>query len=187
MRCTTGVLSRTSIVPLFINDMPISLYDSKVAMHADATSLAYASNSIDAITKSMNTEIENLRKWLHGNKLTLNVTKTISLIISTNRKLHESDSGELVQAHLKISGEAIEQNTTVKYQGDILNNQMKWKDHISLISSKVSRAIGIIKYAKKVLPLNLLKMLYLEIVEPHFKLLLLCLELMWGHNPQDHR
>ena len=42
------------------------------------------------------------------------VTKTISMIISTNRKLHESDSGELIQAHFKISGEAIEQKTTVK-------------------------------------------------------------------------
>ena len=46
---------------------------------------------------------------------------------------------------------------------------MKWKDHISLISSKVSRAIGIINYAKTVLPLNLLKMLYLGLVEPHFR------------------
>ena len=138
-------------------------------MYADDTSLAYASNSIDDITKSMNTELENLRKWLHGNKLTLNFTKTTSMIIGTNRKLHESDSGELIQAHFKISGEAIEQKTRVKYLGVVLDNQMKWKDHISLISSKVSRAFGIIKYAKKVLPLNLLKMLYLELVEPHFR------------------
>ena len=35
--------------------------------------------------------------------------------------------------------------------------------------SKVSRAIGIIKCAKKVLPFNLLKMLYLGLVEPHFR------------------
>ena len=56
----------------------------------------------------MNTELENLKKWLHGNKLTLNVTKTTSMIIGTNRKLHESNSGELIQAHFKISGEAIE-------------------------------------------------------------------------------
>ena len=91
------------------------------------------------------------------------------MIIGTNRKLHESNSGELIQAHFKISGEAIEQKTSVKYLGVILNNQMKWKDHINLISSKVSRAIGIIKCAKKVLPLNLLKMLYLGLVEPHFR------------------
>ena len=154
---------------LFINDMPLSLHNSKVTMYADDTSLAYAFNSIDDITTAMNTELESLKKWLHGNKLALNVTKTTSMIIGTNRKLHESNSGELIQAHFKISGEAIEQKTSVKYLGVILDNQMKWIDHINLISSKVSRAIGIIKCAKKVLPFNLLKMLYLGLVEPHFR------------------
>ena len=157
---------RLKIIP---NDMPLSLHVSKVTMYADDTSSTYASNSIDDITKSMNAELENLRKWLHGNKLTLNVAKTTSMIIGTNRKLHQSNSGELIQAHFKISGEAIEQKTCVKYLGVILDNQMKWKDHISLISLKVSRAIGMIKYAKKVLPTNLLKMLYLGLVEPHLR------------------
>ena len=83
------------------------------------------------------------------------------MIIGTSRKLHENDSGKLIQAHFKISGEAIEQKTSVKYLGVVLDNQMKWKDHISLISSKIFRVIGIIKYAKKVLPFNLLKILYL--------------------------
>ena len=105
--------------------MPHSLHNSKVTMYADDTSLAYASNSIDDITKAMNTELESLKKWLHGNKLTLNVTKTTSMIIGTNRKPHESNSGELIQAHFKTSGEAIEQKTSVKYLGVILDNQMK--------------------------------------------------------------
>ena len=126
--CRCGVPQGSCLGPLlfllFINDVPLSLHDSKVNMYADDTSLAYASNSIDDIMKSMNTELENLRKWMHGNKLTLNVTKPISMIIGTNRKLHESDSEELVQAHLKISGEAIEQKTTVKYLRVILDNHM---------------------------------------------------------------
>ena len=46
---------------------------------------------------------------------------------------------------------------------------MKRKDHINLISSKVSRAFGIIHYAKKVLPLNLLKIFYLGLVEPYLR------------------
>ena len=114
-----GVPQGSCLGPLLflalINDMPLSLHVSKVTMYADDTSLAYASNSIDDITKSMNAELENLRKWLHGNKLTLNVAKTISMIIGTNRKLHQSNSGELIQAHFKISGEAMEQKTPVKY------------------------------------------------------------------------
>ena len=154
---------------LFINDMPLSLHLSKLTMYADDTSLAYASNSIDDITESMNAELENLRKWLHGNKLTLNVAKTTSMVIGTNRKLHQRDSGDLIQAHFKISGEETEQKTSVKYLGVILDNEMKWKGHISLVSSKVSRAVGMMKCAKKVLPTNLFKMLYLGQVEPRFR------------------
>ena len=89
--------------------------------------------------------------------------------IGTSRKPHESNSGQLIQAHLKISGEAIEQIKSVKYLEVALDNQMKWKDDIGHISSKVSRAIGMIKCAKKVLPTNSLKMIYLGLVEPHFR------------------
>ena len=146
--------------------MPLSFHVLKVTMYADDISLAYASSSIDDVTEPMKAELENLRKWLHGNKLTLNVATTTSMIISTNRKLHQSNSRELIQAHLKISGEVVEQKKSVKYLGVILNAQMKWKDHISLISSKVSRAIVMIKYAKNVLPTNFSKMLYLRLVDP---------------------
>ena len=56
-----------------------------------------------------------------------------------------------MHAHFKLSGEAIEQKIFLKYQGVTLDNQLKWKDHISLVSLKVYRAIGMIQYAKKVL------------------------------------
>ena len=92
---------------LFISDMPLSLHDSKFTKYADDTSLAYASSSIVDITKSMNAELENLRKWLHGKKPSSNVAETICMIIGTNRRLHQSNSKELIQAHLKISGDAI--------------------------------------------------------------------------------
>ena len=100
------------------------------------------------MTKFMNAELENLRKRLHGNKLTLSVAKKRSMIISTKGKLHQSNSREFIQAHFKIPGEAIEQKKSLKYLGVILGNQLKWKDHISLTSWKVSRAIGMVKYAK---------------------------------------
>ena len=76
--------------------MPLSLHDSKMTLYADDTSLAYASNSIDNITKSMNAELDNLKKWLHGNKLNSNAAKTTSMILGTNRKLHNSNSGVLL-------------------------------------------------------------------------------------------
>ena len=116
-RC--GVPQESYLEPLlfllFISEMPLSLHDSKVTIYADDARLVYASNSIDDITKSMKTELQYLRQWLHGNKLTLNVTKTTYMKIGTNRKLHESGSGELIQPHFKISREAIGQKRSVEY------------------------------------------------------------------------
>ena len=69
--------------------------------------------------KSMNAEVESVRKWLHGNKLILNAAKKASMITGTDRKLHQDNSGEPAQAHFKILGEAIEQIKSVQYLGVI--------------------------------------------------------------------
>ena len=63
--------------------------------------------------KVMNAGLNNLGKWLHGIERTLNVSKTAPMIIGTNRKLHHSSSGELIQANFKISGGVIEQNAEI--------------------------------------------------------------------------
>ena len=74
----------------------LSLHDLKVTMNAV--------DSAEDITKSINAELENLRKWLHGN----NKLQTTSMIIGTNRKLHQSNCRELIQANFKISGEVVD-------------------------------------------------------------------------------
>ena len=48
-------------------------------MYADDTSLAQSANDIKDIDNVMNSELENLKEWLHGNKLSLNVTKATSI------------------------------------------------------------------------------------------------------------
>ena len=56
--------------------------------------------------------------------------------------------------------------TCVKCLGIQIDNQLKWKEHIASVSLKVSRAAGMIKYAKKLLPKETLKLLYRGLVEP---------------------
>ena len=68
-----------------------------------------------------------------------------------------------------LDGETIQHKNATKYLGVQIDNQLKWKDHISLVSSNVVRAIGYIKYARKFLPRETLRMLYLGLVEPHLR------------------
>ena len=52
-------------------------------MYADEASLVHSAKGVKDTASTMNTELENLKVRLHGNKLSLNVTKTASVLIGT--------------------------------------------------------------------------------------------------------
>ena len=149
--------------------MPYALKCSKITMYADDTCLAFSAKNVDNISKIMNNELQNLRKWLYSNKLSLNVAKTTSILIGTKKALQDKSNGELLRAEFKIQGELIEQRTCVKYLGIQIDNQLKWKEHVASVSLKVSLSIGMIKYAKRFLPTETLKLLYRGMIEPHLR------------------
>lgn len=63
---------------------------------------------------------------------------------------------------LKIRNHELEVVDTTKHLGLQI-------DHVSVLSSKVSYAVGFLKYAKSILPLETYNKLYAGIVEPHFR------------------
>ena len=68
---------------IFINDFPQAVQDSTVSMYADDTSLCYQSHDLTRLNKAINSDLKKLDTWLQGNKLSLNVAKTHSMLIST--------------------------------------------------------------------------------------------------------
>ena len=123
----------------------------------------------------INSELEKLKEWLQGNKLSLHIDKTTSMIIGTKRKLTDKN-GENLLPNFTLDGETIQHKNATKYLGVQIDTQLKWKDHISQVSSKVVRAIGNINYSIKFLLREILRMLYLGFVEPHFR----CCCSVWG-------
>ena len=70
------------------------------------------------------------------------------MLIGTKKALQDKSNGELLRAEVKISGERIDQRTSVEHLGILIDSQLKWKEHVPSVSLKVSRGIGMIKYAK---------------------------------------
>ena len=70
---------------------------------------------------------------------------------------------------------------TFNFLGINLNKNMRWDSHINNISNKISRAIGIINQMKKILPLNILLILYKTLISPHINYCLLC----WGYQSDN--
>ena len=122
------------------------------------------SKNISQLNDQINGDLKFLNSWLKGNKLSLNVQKTNSMLICTKPKRKTLIDSNL-KLDLTIEGNELEGVPCIKYLGVNLN----WKEHIKTISLKISRAIGFIKYAKKFLPSAILQLLYNSIVEPHIR------------------
>ena len=71
---------------IYINDLPQAVQNSAVSMHADDTSLCYQSSDINVLNEAINNDLKQLDTWLQGNKLSLNVAKTSSMLVSTKQK-----------------------------------------------------------------------------------------------------
>ena len=69
-----------------INDLPLALQDSNVSMYTDNTRLYYQSNDVTQLHEAINNDLKRLDSWLQGNKLSLNVAKTHSMLLATKQK-----------------------------------------------------------------------------------------------------
>ena len=75
----------------------------------------------------MNLELENLKVWLHGNKLSLNVATTTAMLIGTRHAINDTVTTEPLRANFVISGEPIQQKLSVKYPRVHIDNKLEWK------------------------------------------------------------
>ena len=71
---------------IYINDLPRSVPGSRVSMYADDTSICHQSFDIAQMNEAINSDLAKVEKWLKGNKLSLNVTKTHAMLVSTKPK-----------------------------------------------------------------------------------------------------
>ena len=153
---------------IYINDLPQAVQDSTVSMYADDTSLCYQSHDLTRLNEAVNGDLKKLDTWLQGNKLSLNVAKTHSMLISTKQKQNSLKS-QNKDLDLKIRDNDLEVVEKTKYLGVQIDCSLNWKQQIKAVSSKVSRAIGFLRHAKSFLPKETLQTLYTGIVEPHFR------------------
>ena len=136
-------------------------------MYADDTSLCHMGNDISKLETAINEDLKLLDKWLKGNKLSLNVAKTKSMLICTKPKRRILENND-VKLTLMIRDRELDLVDEIKYLGVNVDDSLSWKEHIKSVTSKVSRGMVMLKHAKYYLPKASLKTLYSSIVEPYF-------------------
>ena len=159
-----------------MNDLPLSIKHSQVSMYADDTSLSFSSKNILTINERVNEDLKYLKIWLAGNKLSINVAKTNSLVIGSRKKLKDIQCPLTIKPSFAISGEEISIIEHTKCLGVQVDQYVNWENRISHVIKKISRALGMTRLAKNFLFLTTLPTLYKSIVESYFRF---CLP-VWG-------
>ena len=126
---------------IYINDLPQAVQDSTLSMYADDTSLCYQSHHLTRLNEAINSDLKKLDTWLQGNKLSLNVAKTHSMLISTKQEQNSLKS-QNKDLDLKIRDNDLEVVKKTKYLGVQIDCSLNWKEQIKAVSSRVSRQLA---------------------------------------------
>ena len=98
--------------------------------------------------------------WLKLNKLTLNTTKTKSMVFHRKQK-------QIEPLHFSIDGEVIENVSSFNFFGKTLDESLTWKNHIDLIKNKIFKTIGVFYRLAKTFPEEILITLYNSLIASH--------------------
>ena len=99
--------------------------------------------------------------WLKLNKLTLNTTKTKSMVFHRKQK-------QIEPLHFSIDREVIENVSTFNFLGITLDESLTWKNHIDLIKiNKISKTIDVFYRLTKTFPEKILVTLYNSLIASH--------------------
>ena len=117
--------------------------------------------SLKQINELINRDLSFLVQGLRSNKISLNTSKTDTLIFRPK--------GKSITEHrnFRISGEKINTSSTANYLEVLLHENLQWQTHIDSLVTKLSRAVGILSKIRYYVPKYLLKTIYFSIVNSH--------------------
>jgi len=152
---------------IYINDISTVSDLCKFILFADDTNIFLSDRDPVNLSRLINNEFNKIQTWFMCNKLSLNMKKTNYMIFS-NRPADQN--------LIKIN--SLSRVHKSKFLGVIIDDKLSWNDHISHVTAKVSRAVGILNKARRLLPVKVLNTLYSAIVLPHLQY---C-NIVWGTN-----
>ena len=147
---------------IYMNDITFAATSTKIKLFADDTNMFVGNKSITELNKQCNTHLKNLNEWFLANKLSLNVSKTCFTLFKPHIQ-----NDLLCNMNLAINNIKIEPIACCKYLGLLIDEKMKWKDHIKFVEKKILKFVSIFYKIRDKLPKKCLKSLYFALVYPH--------------------
>ena len=176
---TLGIPQGSVLGPLlfliYINDLPNLSTRYQTILFADDTTLSFKGDNLPDLVQLCNTELNEFSKWAVANRLSINTEKTFYNVVSNL-------TNDFNPIDIKLNNHSIIHKRVITFLGVIIDEKLKYKDHINFVCKKNSKSIGILNKLKNLLPFYTMKNLYFALVYPYLNY---C-NLIWGGTFSTH-
>ena len=108
----------------------------------------------------INCELKCLDRWLKWKKMSINADKTKYMLFSYNKNVNF--------AHISRGNNTIDETYVTRFLGIHLDKKLNFVNHITEMSMKVAKSIGLFYKQNSFLPETILKTLYTSLIHPYF-------------------
>ena len=126
-----GTILGSLLFLIYINDLPNCLQHCTARLYADNSSLNTSGTQLNVIEPLMNADLKHVSSWLIANKLTLNVIKTVYMVVGSRQRLATLE-GDL---KLQIDGTSLKRVQVTKCLGVQMDKNLTWEKHVNTYPS----------------------------------------------------
>ena len=119
---------------LYINDITYVTNEANFYLFADDTAITIKAKTHAELQIRINKILSDVSEWFLANRLSLNTSKTMYQLYSRST---------LDDLDVQIHGSKILRQKSLRYLGVIVDENLKWKNHIYNISSIINRNLGV--------------------------------------------
>ena len=163
----TGVPQGSILGPflflLFANDLGNFVVDGFCNCYADDTIIFVTGNRVAEVEDKLQICLNGVEEWYIGNKLCVNSSKSMVMIIGTP---HRVKSGGGTNLNIKYNGSILEKVELAKYLGVVIDSHLSWDNHVADTCKKVAPKLGLLRRLSSILPKNILLMIYKTYILP---------------------
>ena len=161
MWCSPRLESSSSTLSNFYHWFSKLFQFFKFTLFADDRTLScrFKKDASTSISSILSNELSNVLNWISANKIKVNTEKFKFIKFSYKKNL--------MLPSIKINSSYIYQTDSINFFGLIIDKNLNFKQHVTVMCSKLSKSVGLLHRLKHYLPQEIMKKICYSLFHPY--------------------